>query len=72
MPTVITETMIIETDTSAGDLEVYLNDNNKMFFTNSEVDSTHFWFTLNKSDWESLKQFIDDKFNMVFKSDSGD
>ena len=62
MSTSVNEHMIIETSTSSGDIEVYLNAQNEIFIQNTEEDASNFWFTLNEEDWNSLKEFIDDLY----------
>ena len=65
MPTSVNEHMIITTDTSSGDIEVYLNAANEIFIQNTEEDARNFWFTLNEEDWNSLKNFIDDIYKRL-------
>lgn len=42
------------------EIEFYLNDHGEIFVHSLETDL--FWFTINKEDWKSLKEFIDSQF----------
>lgn len=63
MASFISEVFIIENDNQSK-VQFYLNSTNEIFVSEEEDDS-NFFFTINKEDWNALKDFIDEKLSAV-------
>ena len=57
MASFITEALRVKGD--GFDIEMYLNDKQELFVGSIDENYPSFWFTINKDDWEKMKEFVD-------------
>ena len=55
--------LILDCDSSnENNIEIFKNDENKIYIGNDELMPGNFYFAIDKEDWISIKNFIDDQF----------
>lgn len=64
MPTELVNSLLVNSNNSSGNdepFEISVCNNNEIHITSQCYDATSWWLVIKEEDWESVKEFIDEK-----------